>query len=214
VTPEEVDHLLDEEVSRRDLARGTGFGRTNIFCSPMTTLSSVKVESSSTMIIEKFVDAGTIDPNYHDTAYYLAPEGEVGRDADFVLREAIRYMNDVALSRVVISQRERTIALRPLSLSDAGSYKLFLRSCDHMHPVSRSGGVSVRIMVAKAAITLQAATERTKSPAGAASRVWDPLARWRHIQAITARCATSTRASPTRTSPVGQPNAQLKPWRA
>jgi DNA end-binding protein Ku len=75
---------------------------------------SVKVPSSSVMNIEKFVAAGTIDPLYYDTSYYLAPDGEAGRDVYAILCEAIEETGRVALSRVVIAQRERTIALRPM----------------------------------------------------------------------------------------------------
>ena len=108
-----IDAETDEEVSRRDLVRGYEFQKDQYLLLTDDDLSSVKVESSSTMNVEKFVEAGSIDPIYYDTAYYLAPDGEVGRDVYFVLREAIRRTGGVALSRVVISQRERTIALRP-----------------------------------------------------------------------------------------------------
>ncbi len=40
------------------------------------------------MNVEKFVDAASIDPIYFDAAYYLAPDGEAGRDLYLVLREA------------------------------------------------------------------------------------------------------------------------------
>jgi DNA end-binding protein Ku len=108
-----LDAESDEEVSRRELVRGYEFKKDNYLLLTDEDLASVKVESSSTMNIEKFVDAGAIDPIYYDTAYYLAPDGEAGRDVYFVLREAIHRTGEVALSRVVISQRERTIALRP-----------------------------------------------------------------------------------------------------
>jgi len=65
------------------------------------------------MAVEKFVDAASIDPLYYDTAYYVAPDGEAGRDVYQVLREAVSRTGRVALSRVVIGQRERVIALRP-----------------------------------------------------------------------------------------------------
>jgi DNA end-binding protein Ku len=65
------------------------------------------------MTIEKFVNAGSVDPIYYDTSYYLAPDGRAGRDVYAVLREAIAETDRVALSRVVIGQRERTVALRP-----------------------------------------------------------------------------------------------------
>jgi DNA end-binding protein Ku len=66
------------------------------------------------MMIEKFVDTASIDPVYYDSAYFLVPDGEAGKDVYAVLREAIATTGKTALSRVVISQRERTIALRPM----------------------------------------------------------------------------------------------------
>jgi DNA end-binding protein Ku len=66
------------------------------------------------MTIERFVDTASIDPVYYDSAYFLVPDGEAGKDVYAVLREAIAKTGKTALSRVVIAQRERTIALRPM----------------------------------------------------------------------------------------------------
>ncbi|WP_158804917.1 Ku protein [Acidisoma sp. L85] len=46
---------------------------------------SVKVDSSSIMSVEKFVDAGAIDPIYYDASYFLAPDGKAGEDVYAVL---------------------------------------------------------------------------------------------------------------------------------
>jgi DNA end-binding protein Ku len=51
---------------------------------------------------------------YYDSGYFLAPDGDAGLDVYAVLREAIAKTGMTALSRVVLSQRERTIALRPM----------------------------------------------------------------------------------------------------
>ena len=56
----------------------------------------------------------SIDPIYFSTSYYLAPDGDAGRDVYAVLCKAIEETGKVALARVVIGQRERTIALRPM----------------------------------------------------------------------------------------------------
>jgi DNA end-binding protein Ku len=64
--------------------------------------------------VEKFVDTGSIDPMYYDASYFVAPDGKAGTDVYAVLREAIAKTGKTALARVVISQRERTIALRPM----------------------------------------------------------------------------------------------------
>ena len=51
---------------------------------------------------------------YYDASYFVAPDGKAGTDVYAVLREAIAKTGKTALARVVISQRERTIALRPM----------------------------------------------------------------------------------------------------
>jgi DNA end-binding protein Ku len=108
------DAETGEELSRRDLVKGYEFKKDTYLLLTDADLESVKVESSSVMTIEKFVDSGSIDPIYYDTSYYLAPDGQAGRDVYAVLREAIAETDRLALSRVVIGQRERTVALRPI----------------------------------------------------------------------------------------------------
>jgi DNA end-binding protein Ku len=107
------DAETGKELERRDLVKGYEFRKNQYLLLNDEDLNSVKVESSAVMTVEKFVDADSIDPVYYDAAYHLAPDGDAGRDIYAVLREAIAKTGKVALSRVVISQRERTIALRP-----------------------------------------------------------------------------------------------------
>ncbi len=102
-----------QPLTRSDLVKGYEFKKDTYVLLTDEDFDSVKVESSSLMTIEKFVDTGSIDPIYYDASYYLAPDGEGGQDVYAVLREAIEESGQVALSRVVIAQRERTIALRP-----------------------------------------------------------------------------------------------------
>ena len=108
------DAETEEELRRRDLVKGYEFRKNQYVLLNDEDFESVKVESSSVMTVEKFVEAESIDPVYYDAAYHLAPDGDAGRDVYAVLREAIAKTGKVAISRVVISQRERTIALRPV----------------------------------------------------------------------------------------------------
>jgi len=66
------------------------------------------------MTVDKFVPADSINPIYYDSSYYLAPDGDAGQDVYVVLREAIKQTGRIALTRVVISRRERAIALMPM----------------------------------------------------------------------------------------------------
>jgi DNA end-binding protein Ku len=107
-----VDAETEKELQRRDLVKGYEFKKNHYLLLGDADFESVKVESSSTMTIEKFVEKNSIDPIYFNASYYLAPDGNAGRDVYAVLHEAISETGRVALSRVVIGQRERTIALK------------------------------------------------------------------------------------------------------
>jgi DNA end-binding protein Ku len=109
-----VDAETKEEISRGETVKGYEFKKNHYLIITDEDLEGVKVESSAVMKVEKFVDADSIDPMYYDAAYFLAPDGQAGEDVYAVLREAITKTGKVALTRVVIAQRERTVALRPM----------------------------------------------------------------------------------------------------
>src|ERR1700722_18996024 len=113
ITMVTTDAETGKELERRNLVKGYEFRKNQYLLLTDEDLDSVKVESSSVMTVEKFIDTASIDPVYYDAAYFIAPDGDAGRDVYAVLREAIAKTGMTALSRVVISQRERTIALRP-----------------------------------------------------------------------------------------------------
>jgi DNA end-binding protein Ku len=106
-----VDAETEKELQRRDLVKGYEFIKNQYLLLSDADFESVKVETSSVMTIEKFVEKSSIDPIYFNASYYLAPDGNAGWDVYAVLLEAISDTGRVALSRVVIGQRERTIAL-------------------------------------------------------------------------------------------------------
>lgn len=77
-------------------------------------LDAVKLESTHTFEIDDFVPAEDIDERYLDKPYYIVPDGKAGADAFVVIREAMKRNDKVALARVVLSNREHVIALKPL----------------------------------------------------------------------------------------------------
>jgi DNA end-binding protein Ku len=109
-----LDAETDEEISRRELVKGYEFEKDQFVLLDEQDFARVKIETSSTMTVDKFVTSNAIHPIYFDTSYYLAPDGEVGQDVYVVLRDAIERSGMAALSRVVISRRERVVAILPL----------------------------------------------------------------------------------------------------
>jgi DNA end-binding protein Ku len=111
------DSETDEELSRKDLQRGYEFKKDHYVLLDDEDFERARIDSSSVLSIDKFVRADSIDPIYFDSSYYLVPDGS-GRDAAddvfVVLREAIAKTGRVALSRLVMSRRERAVALMPM----------------------------------------------------------------------------------------------------
>jgi DNA end-binding protein Ku len=109
-----VDAETEREVDRKSLLKGYEFEKDRFVLLDDADFEAARIESSSTIVIENFAPAASIDPIYFDTSYYVAPDGDAGLDVYAVLREAIVRSERVALSRVVISQRERAIAITPM----------------------------------------------------------------------------------------------------
>ena len=106
-----VDSETEEEISRSDTSKGYEYSKGRYVTITDEDLNAVRVESSTMMSIEKFVDAASIDPIYYDASHYLAPDGKGAEDVYAVVREAIARTGRVALTRIVIAQRERTVAV-------------------------------------------------------------------------------------------------------
>jgi DNA end-binding protein Ku len=107
------DAETDEEVSRSDLVKGYEFEKDRYVLLEDDDFEQARIDTSSTLTINKFVDIASIDPIFFDTSYYVAPDGEAGLDVFVVLREAIEKSASAALSRVVVAQRERAVAIIP-----------------------------------------------------------------------------------------------------
>jgi DNA end-binding protein Ku len=137
-----VDAETGEEVSRRDAVKGYEFKKDHYLLMSDEDFDKVKAESSSLMTVEKFVEVSSIDPVYYDASYYVAPDGKGSEDVYAVVREAIQRTGKVALARVIISQRERTVALRPMGGGlvahtlneerDLNSAKLYFEDIQHI----------------------------------------------------------------------------------
>jgi DNA end-binding protein Ku len=109
-----LDAETDKEVPRSELVRGYEFEKDRYVLLEDKDFASARVETSSTMTVDKFIPCDVIRPIYFDTSYYMVPDGDAGQDVYTVLRDAIAQSKMVALSRVVIARRERSVAILPL----------------------------------------------------------------------------------------------------
>lgn len=100
-------------VERSSLVKGYAVAKDEYILLTDEEIKSVKLESTKTIDIERFVPEEEIDRLYWDNPYYLAPAGALAEEAFGVIREAMRSEGKIALGRVVLSTRERLLALEP-----------------------------------------------------------------------------------------------------
>jgi DNA end-binding protein Ku len=117
------------EVERDDLVKGYQYEKDQYVVFTDADFEKVQIESSNAIVIEKFVDAKDVDEIYYDSPYYLAPDGAVAEETFRVVQHAMREKKKVALSRIVLSSRERLIAL---SVRDKGLLVMTLRTADEV----------------------------------------------------------------------------------
>lgn len=100
-------------IERSELVKGYEISKGEYILLTQDEINSVKLESTKTIDIERFVPADEIDRVYWDNPYYLAPDGKLAQEAFAVIREAMERSGQIALGRVVMSTRERLLALEP-----------------------------------------------------------------------------------------------------
>ncbi len=98
-------------IDRADIVKGYEIEKGRYVVVTDAEIKAVKLETTRTLDIERFVDEADIDRLYWNDPYFLAPDGDMAVEAFTVIREAMRKAKKVALGRLVMHQRERLMAL-------------------------------------------------------------------------------------------------------
>jgi len=100
-------------IERSDLVKGYEVSKGEYILLTNDEINAVRLESTKTIEIERFVPGDEIDRLYWDNPYFLAPDGKLAQEAFGVIRTAMERSGQIALGRVVIGTRERILALEP-----------------------------------------------------------------------------------------------------
>src|SRR5205809_1041857 len=108
-----IDEETREPVDPENRGRGYEVAKGQYLIVEDEELEAIEIESTHVIDIDSFVPRPQIDQRFFDAPYYVAPNEPVGQEAFAVIREAMRCKTMVALGRLVLSKRERVIALEP-----------------------------------------------------------------------------------------------------
>jgi DNA end-binding protein Ku len=106
-----VDAETGDEVEADDIFKGYEVSKGEYIELDPEELEAIALESKRVLDIEEFVPRSEIDDLYFNNPYYIIPDGEVGRQAFAVIREAIKQEGMVAIGTVMFTSREHIIAL-------------------------------------------------------------------------------------------------------
>jgi len=116
-------------IDRSDIVKGYEIDKDRYVIVTNEEIAQVRLESTRTIEIERFVDVSDIDRMYWNEPYFLLPDGKMALEAYAVIREAMKSTDRIALGRVVMHTRERLVAIEP---RDEGLLCYTLRSHDEV----------------------------------------------------------------------------------
>jgi DNA end-binding protein Ku len=106
-----VDEETGDEVEADDIIKGYEITKGQYVELDSEELEAIAIESKRIIDIDEFVQRDEIDDLYFNNPYYIVPDGEVGRQAFAVIREAIKQEAMVAIGTVMFTTREHIIAV-------------------------------------------------------------------------------------------------------
>jgi DNA end-binding protein Ku len=116
-------------IDRADIVKGFEIDKDRYVIVTDEEIASVRLESTRTIDIERFVDVADIDRMYWNEPYFMVPDGKLALEAYAVIREAMKRTDRIAIGRVVMHTRERLMAIEP---RDEGLLAYTLRSKDEV----------------------------------------------------------------------------------
>jgi DNA end-binding protein Ku len=107
---------LNEEgkaVNPNDVVKGYEYEKGSFIPIEDKEIDNLRQESKHTIELVQFSDLSSIDPIYYESPYFVAPDGTIAQEAYLTLREALKKSGTVAIGQVVLSNKERMVAIKP-----------------------------------------------------------------------------------------------------
>lgn len=101
----------EREVPNTDIVKGYEFEKGRYVVVSDEDIEKVHVESTRVINLEKFTDDTAIDPIYLERPYYLAPDGDVAKEAFAVIREGMA--GKAGIGKMALYGREYLVKVQP-----------------------------------------------------------------------------------------------------
>lgn len=102
------------KVEREHIVKGYEVEKDRYVVMDSSDLDGVKLESTHTIDLAQFVKPDELDPVLLDVPYFVGPDGPVSVESFAVIREALQRAKRIGIGRVVLSGKEKAVAIKPL----------------------------------------------------------------------------------------------------
>ncbi len=103
-----------KDITDADIVKGLEVTKGQVVTFTKEELDSLPLSTTKNIEIDRFVDAGEINPLTFDSVYHVAPRD--GSDNAFNLfAEGLKQLKKVAIGKVAIAQRENLCVIRPVN---------------------------------------------------------------------------------------------------
>jgi DNA end-binding protein Ku len=109
-----VSEKSGREVKADDIELGFEIRKGRYVTFDKDEVEDLRPESTRTIDITDFVALGEVDPIFYDRTYWLGPSGDEAKRAYGLLLAAMEERDRVAIGTVVMRNRQRLAAIRPL----------------------------------------------------------------------------------------------------
>lgn len=105
--------VCDRQVERSELVRGAEVDSGRFVLIEDSEIQAVAPDTARSLEVLEFVKLEEVDPVFFDTSYFAVPESKVGEKPYYLLQRALLDMGHAAIARLVKSQREHMVIIRP-----------------------------------------------------------------------------------------------------
>ena len=107
------DPQTGREIARDALLKGYEFEPGRFVVIEERELAELQVESMRNIVLDRFLDPGSIDAAYLDTPYYLLPEAPASAGSYALIRAAMVRAGRSAIGHIVLGGREYAALVQP-----------------------------------------------------------------------------------------------------
>src|SRR5688572_12541294 len=101
----------EREVPNSEIVKGYEFEKGRYVVMAEDDMAKVRPESTRVIDLVQFTDAAAIDPIYVERPYYLAPDGNMAKQAFAVMREGM--IGKAGIGKLALYGREYLVAVQP-----------------------------------------------------------------------------------------------------